>query len=136
MTTLKPSLTEQTILQLQRELAAAREQIAQEREWREAVLNELIAAHIYSKEHETNPRKAVQDAIIWNCQVALDPAVSSDAQALIAQERERAEANARDAERWKTYLKIYDSEELTAAEWKGAAAIIEHIDAAIAGEKK
>lgn len=68
--------------QLERDLAATQE-------WREAVLNELILAHIYTKEHDTNPRKAVQDAITWNCQVALDPAVSSDARKLIAQERER-----------------------------------------------
>ncbi len=67
-------------------------------EWREAVLNELIVAHIYTKEHDTNPRKAVQDAITWNCQVAIDPAVSTDAQKLIAaaqealaKEKERAE---------------------------------------------
>lgn len=65
--------------------------LAAAEEWREAVLNELIVAHIYTREHDANPRKAVQDAITWNCQVALDPAVSSDARALIAQERERAE---------------------------------------------
>lgn len=74
--------------QAQRDLAAAREELAQ---WREAVLNELIVAHIYTKEHDTDQKKAIQDAITWNCQVALDPAVSSDARALIAQERERAE---------------------------------------------
>lgn len=58
--------------------------LADAQEWREAVLNELIVAHIYNKEHDTNPRKAIHDAITWNCQVALDPAVSSDAQKLIA----------------------------------------------------
>lgn len=95
----------------ERDLAAAREELAQERQWREAVLNELIVAHIYTKEHDTNPTKAIHDAITWNCQVALDPAVSSDAQALIAQERERAElaearaaANEKDAKRWKACL--------------------------------
>lgn len=69
--------------------AAYAQGAAQESQWREAVLNELIVAHIYTKEHDTNPRKAIQDAITWNCQVALDPAVSSDARKLIAQERER-----------------------------------------------
>lgn len=64
--------------------------LAAAHEWREAVLNELIVAHIYTKEHDTNPRKAIQDAITWNCQIALDPAVSSDARKLVAQERERA----------------------------------------------
>lgn len=62
---------------LERELSAAHA-------WKEAVIDELIVDHIYTKEHETNPRKAIQDAITWNCQVALDPAVSSDARALIA----------------------------------------------------
>lgn len=51
--------------------------------WKEAVINELIVGHIYNSSHENNPRKAVQDAITWNCQAALDPLVSSDAQALI-----------------------------------------------------
>lgn len=51
--------------------------------WKEAVINELVCCHIYNKEHDNNPRKAIQDAISWNCQVSLDPQVSSDAQALI-----------------------------------------------------
>jgi len=52
-------------------------------EWKEAVLDEVIVAGIYTADHDNNPRKAVKDAILWNCQVALDPRVSSDAQALI-----------------------------------------------------
>lgn len=71
--------------------------LAAAQEWREAVLNELIVAHIYTKEHDTNPRKAIQDAITWNCQVALDPAVSSDARKLVAQERERLDDEISDA---------------------------------------
>lgn len=67
----------------------AENSVAAAQEWREAVLNELIVAHIYTKEHDTNPRKAIQDAITWNCQVALDPTVSYDARKLVAQERER-----------------------------------------------
>lgn len=54
--------------------------------WRDAVENELIVAHILNESHD-DPRKAVQDAISWNVQVALDPAVSSDAQALIERGR-------------------------------------------------
>lgn len=60
-------------------------------EWKEAVINELIVAHVYQKEHETNPRKAIQDAITWNCQVALDPAVSSDARALVERGLQQAQ---------------------------------------------
>lgn len=51
--------------------------------WKEAVIGELVCCHIYNGEHDDNPRKAIQDAISWNCQVSLDPQVSSDAQALI-----------------------------------------------------
>lgn len=61
--------------------------------WKEAVLNELIVAHIYQAKHDTDPRRAVQDAISWNTDIALDPQVSSDAQKLIdrgaEQERKR-----------------------------------------------
>ena len=58
--------------------------------WREAVINELVTAHIYTSEHDANPRKAVQDAITWNCQVATDPLVSSDAAGLVARGLEEA----------------------------------------------
>lgn len=51
--------------------------------WKEAVLNELIVCHIYNSSHDNDPRKAVHDAITCNCQIALDPTVSSEAQALI-----------------------------------------------------
>lgn len=66
--------------------------------WREAIINELVIAHIYSKEHDDNPRKAIQDAISWNCAVALDPAVSSDAQALVEKGRAGMEKDAMRAE--------------------------------------
>lgn len=52
-------------------------------DWKEAVINELVVCHILTEEHERNPRKAIKDAISWNCEVALDPQVSSDAQALV-----------------------------------------------------
>lgn len=53
-----------------------------------AVIDELVVCGIYSKEHDSNPRKAIQDIIEWNCDVALDPAVSSDAQTLVKKERD------------------------------------------------
>lgn len=70
-------------------IAAREAELAELMKWKERVLDELIVAHIYTKEHDTNPKKAIHDAIVWNCQVAIDPAVSSDARKLIAQERER-----------------------------------------------
>ncbi len=56
---------------------------ASEEQWKHAVINELVCCHIYNAAHDNDPRKALHDAISWNVQVALDPQVSSDAQALI-----------------------------------------------------
>lgn len=53
--------------------------------WKEAVINELVVAHIYQAKHDNNPRRAIQDAISWNTDIALDPLVSKDAQKLIDQ---------------------------------------------------
>lgn len=58
-------------------------------DWYRELINESIVCWTYTKEHEENPRKCLQDVIQWNMQVALDPAVSADARALI--ERGRAE---------------------------------------------
>ncbi len=52
-------------------------------EWREAVHDELVTTWTLSAENKDDPRKALQDIINWHVRVALDPAVSSDAQALI-----------------------------------------------------
>jgi hypothetical protein len=69
--------------------------------WKAAVIDELVVAHILTAEHETNPRKAVKDAISWNCQVVLDPLVSSGAANLIAEATERAEKAEKDAARYR-----------------------------------
>ena len=60
----------------------------QGQDWKEAVIDELVVCHIYNESHEGHPRKAIKDAISWNVQVALDPLVSSDAQALIDKGRD------------------------------------------------
>ena len=52
-------------------------------EWREAVHDELVTTWTLSAENKDDPRKALQDIINWHVRVSLDPAVSSDAQALI-----------------------------------------------------
>lgn len=62
--------------------------LRQNNDFYNAVIDELVCCHIYSKEHDSNPRKAIQDIIKWNCDVALDPAVSSDAQSLVKKERD------------------------------------------------
>ena len=73
---------------------ASRAALTEGQAWKEAIIDALVVGHIYTKEHETEPRKALHDLICWEIQIALDPAVSSDAQALIAkgreEERERA----------------------------------------------
>ena len=53
------------------------------RGWRETVHDELVTTWTFSAENKDDPRKALQDIINWHVRVALDPAVSSDAQALI-----------------------------------------------------
>lgn len=58
-------------------------QTTKDQDWKEAIIDELICLHIYNESHEQNPHKAIHDAISWNVEVALDPQVSSDAQALI-----------------------------------------------------
>lgn len=45
----------------------------------EYVIDQLVICGIYSAAHENNPIKAVQDLISWHVDLALDPAVSSDA---------------------------------------------------------
>jgi hypothetical protein len=44
--------------------------------------------HIYTQDHEIDPKRALNDAIVWHVKAALDPAVSSDAEALIEKGRQ------------------------------------------------
>jgi hypothetical protein len=52
-------------------------------EWKHAILDAVIVNWTFTKEHEMNPRKAVHDALAWESQVALDPAVSEPAAQLV-----------------------------------------------------
>lgn len=60
--------------------------------WHAAIDNELVCCHILNESNHNDPRKALQDIINWHVQVALDPAVSSDAQALIERGKQDDEA--------------------------------------------
>jgi len=51
--------------------------------WKAAVIDGLVVSHCIRAEHETNPRKALDDLISWHVAVALDPSVSSDAVKLL-----------------------------------------------------
>jgi hypothetical protein len=47
--------------------------------WKDAVLDAAIVDWIFTEEHERNPRKAVNDLLVWAGKIALDPAVSKEA---------------------------------------------------------
>lgn len=55
--------------------------------WREAVIDALVVAGIYRAEYETNPRKALNDLLAWEGNVALDPKVSAESRARLAEAR-------------------------------------------------
>jgi hypothetical protein len=59
-------------------------------EWQEAVIDALIVNHIYRKEHDSDPRKALNELLAWEQSVALDPKVSAEAEALVEQGRKEA----------------------------------------------
>lgn len=57
----------------------------QQNPWKQAVIDELVIAHILNYSNESDPRKAIRDLIDWHCQVVLDPQVSSEAAELVKQ---------------------------------------------------
>jgi hypothetical protein len=60
-----------------------------EASFKEIVIDALVVNCIYRAEHETNPGMALADLIAWEQRCALDPAIISEAQALIDRGRER-----------------------------------------------
>jgi hypothetical protein len=60
--------------------------VAAERAWRNTVDDMLTVCHAVASD---DPRESINRLINWHVAVALDPAVSSDAAALVAAERER-----------------------------------------------
>jgi hypothetical protein len=61
---------------------------ADENPWKMAVTAAMICAHILRREHETDPEKALAELLAWEIDVALDPAVSSRAEALVQRGRD------------------------------------------------
>jgi hypothetical protein len=51
--------------------------------WKSAVIEALIVNHIFRVSHESDPVRALADLVDWECKVALDPAVSKEAQELV-----------------------------------------------------
>lgn len=66
-------------------VSALREGIPSAEAFREAVIDELVVCHIYSRKHDEDPKLAMHDAISWNVSVALDPRVSAPARDLLDQ---------------------------------------------------
>ncbi len=60
--------------------------------WKDAIIDGLVVGHIYNSLHETNAKVALNALISWETSIALDPLVSSEAQALV--DRGRAELEA------------------------------------------
>ena len=48
-------------------------------EWKDAVIDACVVDWIFTKEHETNPRKAINDLLCWQQTLALDPTISEAA---------------------------------------------------------
>lgn len=51
--------------------------------WKQAIIDEAIVSWTYNGDNKDDPRKVLPELIAWHCQVALDPAVSSDAANLV-----------------------------------------------------
>jgi hypothetical protein len=78
-------------------LVAGRRPIPPLTAWEAVVLDALVVAHIYRREHDTDPRRALKDLIDFHVDVALDPDVSERARALLdtpppTHERESADS--------------------------------------------
>lgn len=72
-------------------LYEARQQLERALPFKNILIDELILAGIYRKEHETDAARALHDLIAWQTTLALDPAVSHDAEQLQNTYLERAE---------------------------------------------
>jgi len=55
------------------------------RGFEDAIIDAAVVDWIYTEEYRTNPRKAVNDLLVWQQKLALDPAVSEEAAALHAE---------------------------------------------------
>jgi hypothetical protein len=56
-------------------------------EWKQEVIERLVLNFILTKEHENNPRKALDDLLVWEQKCALDPAISEEVNKLLHKAR-------------------------------------------------
>jgi hypothetical protein len=61
---------------------------AELRAFKDTVIDALVCTCIYEAAHETDPRKALNDLLVWEGNVALDPKVSKAARELIERSTE------------------------------------------------
>jgi len=73
------------------DIKQALSQQEQPNRWSEAVIDQLVVHHIYQAIHDADPRKAIHDLLCISNDIALDPQVSSDAQALVDRGRREAQ---------------------------------------------
>lgn len=71
------------------------DELAPAEEWRDAVLDAMVCCEMWPQKGES-AKSALHRLLVWEQAVALDPAVSSDAAALVEQGRQDAQ-NARTA---------------------------------------
>jgi hypothetical protein len=53
------------------EVYELRDEVKELKKWKEAIIEKLITWHIYSEEHENNPKKALHDLAVINSDVAV-----------------------------------------------------------------
>ena len=82
----------------QEEIITLKQRIAELESFKTMLIEALIISHIYSSEHETDAKKALHDLIGWEVKIALDPQVSSDAEALIQKGRDESKQRIADLE--------------------------------------
>ena len=78
------------------ELMRAEDELTAARTWKDAVIEKLAVTWAITSENENYPQKAVNDLVASEVAIALNPAVSSEAEALIERGRQdwRAEVEA------------------------------------------
>ena len=81
-------LLRETVELLREENEGLARRLREAERWRDAVIDQLDVMHITCARHKEDPVFAVHDCMAYGVNLALDPALSEQAQALIEAERE------------------------------------------------
>ena len=101
------------------------DELAQENPWRDAIDSGLVCAHIGTVESFPTAQAALAALINWHVQVAIDPEVSSDAQALI--DRGAAQRKPLTHEQRLDLLTAFEKHK---KDWNAGSVLIDMIEAA------